>query len=80
MFRGITLAAMLFTARGLFAQDSRLAARLDKETFAAVNAIVDSARVAKIPTAPLVDKALEGAAKGSDGSKIILAVRQLSLR
>jgi hypothetical protein len=80
MVRGITLAAIVLTARGAFAQDSRLAARLDKETFAAVNAIVDSARVAKIPTAPLVDKALEGAAKGSDGGKIILAVRQLSTR
>jgi hypothetical protein len=80
MFRGITLAAILLTARGLSAQDSRLAARLDKETYAAVSAIVDSARVAKIPTAPLVDKALEGAAKGSGGDKIVLAVRQLSGR
>jgi hypothetical protein len=64
----------------LAAQDSRLAARLDKPTFTAVNAIIDSARVAKLPTAPLIDKALEGAAKGSDGSKIIVAVHQLSSR
>jgi hypothetical protein len=62
------------------AQDTRLAARLDKPTYLAVNAIIDSARVAKLPTAPLVDKALEGAAKGSDGAKIILAVHQLSGR
>jgi hypothetical protein len=66
--------------RVLPAQDARLAARLDKATFSAVNAIVDSARVARLPTAPLVDKALEGAAKGSDGGKIVTAVRQLSLR
>ena len=64
----------------LAAQDARLAARLDKATFSAVNAIVDSARVAKLPTAPLVDKALEGAARGSDGGKIVTAVHQLSVR
>ena len=64
---------------GAVAQDDRaLRARLDKPTLVAVNAIVDSARVAKLPTAPLVDKALEGAAKGSDGAKIVTAVHQLS--
>jgi hypothetical protein len=62
------------------AQDVRLQARLDKPTMVAVNAIVDSARIAKLPTAPLVDKALEGAAKGSDGPKIVAAVQQLKLR
>lgn len=73
----IGLLAAAVTAR---AQDARLAQRLDKPTYVAVNAIVDSARVARLPTAPLVDKALEGAAKGSDGQKIVLAVHQLSLR
>lgn len=72
--------ALLVLARVGLAQDARLAARLDKPTLAAVNAIVDSARIAKLPTAPLVDKALEGAAKGSDGKNIVIAVRQLSLR
>ena len=62
------------------AQDARLSERLDKPTLIAVSAIVDSARVAKLPTAPLVDKALEGAAKGSDGQKIVVAVRQLSMQ
>jgi hypothetical protein len=75
-----SIAALALTARADAAQDARLAARLDKETFTAVNAIVDSARVSKLPTAPLVDKALEGAAKGSDGGKIVFAVRQLSMR
>jgi hypothetical protein len=73
----VGLLAFAATAR---AQDARLAQRLDKPTYVAVNAIVDSARVAKLPTAPLVDKALEGAAKGSDGQKIVLAVHQLSVR
>ena len=62
------------------AQDPRLASRLDQPTNVAVAAIIDSARIAKLPTAPLTDKALEGAAMGSDGPKIIVAVRALSLR
>jgi hypothetical protein len=53
--------------------------RLDPSTRAAVQAIVDSARRAHLPTSPLVDKALEGAAKHSDGPKIVAAVRQLSV-
>jgi hypothetical protein len=67
-------------ARDGHAQDARLAARLDQPTLAAVTSIVDAARRAKLPTAPLVDKALEGAAKGSDDARIVLAVRQLSGR
>jgi hypothetical protein len=74
------LAGLLAAAVTARAQDPRLAQRLDKPTYVAVNAIVDSARVAKLPTAPLVDKALEGAAKGSDGQNIVVAVHQLSVR
>lgn len=74
------LVALTLVAREASAQDPRLAQRLDKPTYVAVNAIVDSARVAKLPTAPLVDKALEGAAKGSDGQKIVSAVHLLSVR
>lgn len=76
----VALAVLVPAARPLVAQDVRLQKRLDKPTFTAVNAIIDSARVAKLPTAPLVNKALEGVAKGSDGPKIILAVHQLSGR
>jgi hypothetical protein len=75
-----SLLALPLLAYSAFGQDVRLQARLDKPTMIAVNAIVDSARIAKLPTAPLVDKALEGAAKGSDGQKIIAAVQQLSVR
>jgi hypothetical protein len=74
------LLALLLVSLPASGQDVRLQARLDKPTMVAVNAIVDSARVAKLPTAPLVDKALEGAAKGSDGTKIVAAVHQLSVR
>ena len=76
----IVVAAPALAQDPRLAGDPRLAARLDKPTLVAVNAIVDSARVAKLPTAPLVDKALEGAAKGSDGAKIVVAVHQLSVR
>ena len=64
----------------LVAQEAQLAARLDPKTRAAVAAVIDSARRAKLPTAPLVNKALEGAAKGSDGDKIVIAVHQLAER
>lgn len=66
--------------RALHAQDPRLVARLDKVTLTAVSAVIDSARAAKLPTAPLVDKALEGAARGSEGGRIVNAVHQLSAR
>lgn len=63
------------------AQDTTtLAARVDEPTYVAVRAIVDSARAARLPTKPLLDKALEGAAKGSDGPRIVAAVHQLSVR
>jgi hypothetical protein len=74
------VAISLVVAHAVFAQDARLAARLDKPTLVAVNAIVDSARISKLPTEPLVDKALEGAAKGSEGTNIVTAVHQLSVR
>jgi hypothetical protein len=61
-------------------ETTTLAARLDKPTYEAVTAIVDSARGAKLPTRPLLDKALEGVAKGSDGPKIVAAVKQLAVR
>ncbi len=73
-------AMSLEVARALCPQDARLAARLDKPTLLADNPIVDSARVSKLPTDMLVDKALEGAAKGSEGPNIVTAVHQLSVR
>jgi len=74
------LVALTLTAPAARAQDPSLAAKLDRPTLLAVTAIIDSARAQKLPTKPLRDKALEGAAKGSDGPKIIVAVHQLSIR
>ncbi|HJU64214.1 MAG TPA: hypothetical protein VJ596_00995 [Gemmatimonadaceae bacterium] len=59
------------------AQDDRLS-RLDARTRATVGSIVDSARAAGLPTEPLVDKALEGASKRAEGSRIAAAVRSLA--
>jgi hypothetical protein len=78
---GRTLVALIVAAPSARAQsDPALAAKLDKPTLLAVNAIIDSARLAKLPTKPLNDKALEGAASGADGPKIVAAVRSLSAR
>ncbi len=72
------LAAAAVPAR-LAAQqpDARLAGRLDARTAAAVTALVDSAHVAGLPDAPLVNKALEGASKGASGERIVAVVRDL---
>lgn len=60
------------------AQTERLAGRLDERTRAAVTALVDSARAAGLPADPLVNKALEGASKGANGTRIAAAVRALA--
>lgn len=57
------------------AGDPRLTNRLDRETRVAVDAIIDAARKAGVPTEPLVDRALEGASKRATGSMIVAVVR-----
>jgi hypothetical protein len=58
-------------------QDARLRQRLDAATAAAVTAIVDSAKAAKLPTEPLIQRALQGGAKQAGGPAIIAAVHEL---
>ncbi len=55
--------------------DPRLTTRLDRETREAVNAIIENARKAGVPTETLVDRALEGASKRANGAVIIAVVR-----
>jgi hypothetical protein len=57
-----------------WAADARLAARLDAATAAEVQRLVDDAASHGLPTAPLVSKALEGAAKRATPERIIAAV------
>jgi hypothetical protein len=59
----------------LVAQDPDPLSRLDTQTRFTVEVIIDSARVAGVPTRPLLLKALEGAAKHADNRHIIAAVR-----
>lgn len=54
--------------------------RLDPRTRSAVVAIIDSARAMNLPTAPLIDKALEGAAKKARGEMIVFAVRTYAVQ
>ena len=80
----VVAASLLFTcgvpvATALAQQsDGVRLARLDNATRAVVIALVDSARAARLPTDPLVGRALEGAKKGAAGDHIISAVRGLS--
>lgn len=69
---------MPWVAAPLAAQDARLAGRVDAATRAQLTVILDSARLRGLPTDPLVNKALEGASKGADGARIVLAVRRLT--
>ena len=59
------------------AQDRRLTERLDPTTARQVAAVVDSAGRARLPTEPLVQKALEGAAKRVPSPRIVAAVSAL---
>jgi hypothetical protein len=52
--------------------------RLDPQTFAAVRAIIDSARRDSVPSQALEDKALEGVAKNVPPARIVVAVHQLA--
>jgi hypothetical protein len=61
--------------RFVAAQDSDPLSRLDPTTRFAVEVIIDSARVAGVPTRPLLLKALEGASKRADNRRLIAAVR-----
>ena len=66
--------ALLRPAADAAAQDPRLAARLDSLTRVQVEALVTSARGERLPTEPLVQKALEGSSKGAPGPRIVTAV------
>ncbi|HKO14933.1 MAG TPA: hypothetical protein VJU87_01785 [Gemmatimonadaceae bacterium] len=63
-------------AQRAHSSDPRLE-RLDATTRASVAVVLDSARAARLPLEPLVDRALEGQGKGVDGARIVVAVRQL---
>ena len=70
----LALGVLLRFPAAVAAQDPRLEARLDPATRARVEAALASARSERLPTEPLVQKALEGASKGAPGPRIVDAV------
>jgi hypothetical protein len=58
---------------------ARLEGRLDKRALPQVERVIDSAFALGIPAEPLVDRALEGAAKGVPAEAIVRAVRLLAV-
>ena len=74
----LALATALLVTSVARAQDPRLMHRLDSITTAAVGALLDSARTAGLPVEPLVQRALEGAAKHAEPDRIVAAVRRLA--
>jgi hypothetical protein len=70
--------AVLLIATTAAAQDPRLS-RLDPVTRPLVAAVLDSARAAGLPEEPLVQRALEGTAKGAPSPAIVTALHRLAL-
>ena len=81
---GLTLTLVLATtlAGGLGAQDvqARLDRRVSPEVQRAVRGITADAAARGLPVDPLVQKAIEGAAKGVPADRVIAAVRALAGR
>jgi hypothetical protein len=76
--RGLMVFSLLMTvATAVQGQDARLGARLPGGLVTPVQSLVDSARNEKLPTEPLIQKALEGYSKGADSARIVSAVRGL---
>ena len=76
---GLTLAVGALFAAPIAAQagDPRLG-RLDPGVRPVIAALVDSARVAGLPTEPLIQRALEGTSKRAAGDRVVAAVRRLA--
>jgi hypothetical protein len=70
--------AVLLIATAAAAQDPRLS-RLDPVTRPLVAAVLDSARAAGLPEEPLVERALEGTAKGAPSASIVTALHRLAV-
>jgi len=78
----LTIVLGVIFAGGLAAQDvqARLDRRVSPEVQRAVQGIAADAAAHGLPVDPLVQKALEGAAKGVSGDRVIAAVRALAGR
>src|SRR5947209_18746145 len=81
---GVTLALTAAAVLRLAAQapdvTARLAGRVSPEVARAVAGIAASAAERGLPVEPLVQKAIEGGAKGKPADRVIAAVRALSVQ
>lgn len=73
----VIAALLLMAAAPAQAQEPRLVGRLPDNVRTQVDALLDAARANGIPTEALVDRALEGAAKGAPAALIVSAVTRL---
>ncbi|MEP6492207.1 MAG: hypothetical protein ABJF01_05995 [bacterium] len=73
----LALACAVAHADGQLRGASEVPARLGPDARAAIQRLIDSARVAGLPTAPLADKAAEGVLKGADDRRVLSAVQTL---
>lgn len=75
---GLVITIVLLYGGSLRAQTDRLKSRVDAATYAALKAIIDSAKRAKLPARLIEDNALEGASSGASDDTIINAVRHFT--
>jgi hypothetical protein len=73
-----SVALMVLLGGTVMAQEPAADARLDPAVRAAIEQTVAEATSQGLPTEPLIDKALEGMAKGAAPSRIVAAVRTLA--
>jgi hypothetical protein len=78
----IAIAAAASRLNGLEAQDvaARLEGRVPPNVARAVQGIAQDAQARGLPVEPLIQKAIEGGAKGVPADRVIAAVQQLSAR
>jgi hypothetical protein len=74
---GIVPALLLALTAIAQGQEPRLAGRVPEPARTQVNTILAAARTGGLPTEPLIDRALEGAAKGAPAAMIVAAVTRL---
>jgi len=73
----LAFATLVLVAPRAGAQDPRLGQRFAPDAARRLSAIIDSAATEKLPTDPLLQRALEGGAKGASLDQILLALDDL---
>jgi hypothetical protein len=77
--RALVAFVLCVSLAGAIAAQTTPQDRLSASQRAVVERIIDSSRVAGLPTTPLIDKVAEGVLKGATDERIVRAVRTLAL-